>query len=120
MTQFIQDNIFQILTTIFGGSFSLAYIFERKKNKAVTKGVEAEVEMKEINNSEKVVDLYKQALDDLENRYEKKYLEISALYERKIKVLESEIKLHKRIITDLKRENSDLRRKLKDAANSTK
>ena len=117
---FIQENIGQILGYLFGAGGVFAFIFERRKNKAETKGVEADAETKEINNSGKVVDLYKQALDDLEGRYEKKYQEITALYERKIKVLESEIKLHKRIITDLKRENLELRNKLKDANNSTK
>jgi hypothetical protein len=115
---FILDNFTIILGYLFGAGGVSAFFFERRKNKAVTKGVEAEVTTKELNNSGKVVDLYKAALDDLELRYEKKYQEITALYERKIKVLESEIKLHKRIISDLKKENLELRRKLKDASNS--
>lgn len=117
---FIQENIGQILSYLFGAGGALAFIFERRKNKAVTKGVEADAEAKEIHNGGKVIDLYKQALDDLENRYEKKYQEITALYERKMKVLEDEIKLHKRVVTMLKKENTELIRQLKDANNSTK
>lgn len=115
----LTDNLALILTSLFGAGGFFAFLFERKKNKAITKGVEADADAKEINNGSKVIDLYKQALDDLENRYEKKYQEITALYERKMKVLEDEIKLHKRVVTMLKKENSELRRQLKNANNST-
>jgi hypothetical protein len=117
---FITENIALIISTIFGGGGLAAYFFERKKNNAVTKGVEADATTKEIDNGGKVIDLYKQALDDLENRYEKKYQEINSLYERKIKVLEDEIRLHKRMNTALKKENADLKRQLKDAGNNSK
>lgn len=117
---FIQENIGQILGYLFGAGGISAFIFERKKNKAETKIVEADATEKEIGNSSKVVDLYKQALDDLENRYEKKYQEVTALYERKIKVLEDEIKILNRRIIELKKENTELRTRLKNANNYSK
>lgn len=118
MVELIQGNIITIISTLFGGGGVIAYLFERRKNKAVTKGVEADANSKEIDNSSKVVDLYKTALNDLENRYEKKYKEITELYERKIKVLQDEIRLHKRYSTSLKRENTELRKRIKDGENT--
>lgn len=119
---FIQENIGQILGYLFGAGGLSAFLFERRKNTAVTKGVEADADAKEINNGTKVIDLYKEALDDLQNRYEKRYNEISemfekkyqlmrdemqqleASFERKNKLLEDEIKLKNKFISSLKRE----------------
>lgn len=119
---FFTDNFITILTTLFGGGGTLMYVLERKKNKAITKGVEADVESKEIDNGSKVIDLYKSALDDLEVRCEKKYLEMEKLYnaqnkilkeenaalekayQRKVKLLEDENKLKNKIIVSLRRE----------------
>lgn len=117
---FITNNLALIITTIFGGGSLTAYIFERKKNIAVTKGVEADVDSKDIQNGKDVVSMYKEAMDDLNHRYEKKFNDIVEMYDRKMKVLEDEIKLHKRMNTALKKENADLKRQLKDASNSTK
>lgn len=110
----------QIIPYLFGAGGVLAFIFERRKNTAVTKGVEADVDSKDIQNGKDVVSMYKEALNDLNNRYEKKFNDIVLMYDRKMKVLEDEIKLHKRMNTALKRENADLKRQLKDADNSTK
>ncbi|MCI2229591.1 hypothetical protein MC378_10465 [Polaribacter sp. MSW13] len=117
---FITDNLVLIFTTIFGGGTLTAYIFERKKNQALTKGVEADVDSKDIQNGKDVVSMYKEAMDDLNHRYEKKFNDIVEMYDRKMKVLEDEIKLHKRMNTALKKENADLKRQLRDADNSTK
>tara|TARA_B110000967_G_C18488010_1_gene365402 strand:+ start:92 stop:508 length:417 start_codon:yes stop_codon:yes gene_type:complete len=119
---FITDNIALILTTIFGGGSLTAYIFERTKNRAITKGVEADVDSKEIANSSNIINQYKDALEDLPTRYELKYLEMEKLwekkvgmlleeieqlensYQRKTKLLEDEIKLKNKFISGLKRE----------------
>lgn len=119
---FFTDNFVTILTTFFGGGSTIMYVLERKKNKAITKGVEADVESKEIDNGSKVIDLYKAALDDLELRCEKKYLEMETLYNaqnkilkeensalekaylRKVKLLEDENKLKNKIIVSLRKE----------------
>ncbi|WP_233860989.1 hypothetical protein [Tenacibaculum piscium] len=112
--QFLIDNIGQILGyTLGAGGVGMA-ILERRKNNAITKSVEADAESKEIGNGQQVVSLYKDALDDLSERYEKKYQEITSLYERKIKVLEDEIRVHKRMLTTLKKENSELRKHIKN------
>jgi predicted RNase H-like nuclease (RuvC/YqgF family) len=134
---FITDNIVLIVSTIFGGGSLTAYIFERSKNKAITKGVEADVDSKEIANSTKIINQYKDALEDLPARYELKYLEMEKLwekkvgmlleeirqlessYERKTKLLEDEIKLKNKFISSLKREirERDLEiKRLKEAA----
>ena len=117
---FITENIGLIISTLFGAGGIIGYIFERSKNKAITKGVEADVDSKDIQNGKDVVSMYKEAMDDLNHRYEKKFNDIVDMYDRKMKVLEDEIKLHKRMNTSLKRENADLKRQLRDANNSTK
>lgn len=134
---FITDNLPTILGYLFGGGTLTAYLFERKKNQAIAKGVEADVSTKEIDNSTKVIELYKNSLDDLEKRYENKYVEITTffekrvtmlteeiqhiegLYARKNKLLEDEIKLKNRFITGLKKEVADLRRQIKNAESNS-
>lgn len=61
----------------------------------------AEVASSEIDNGVKVVELYKNALDDLGSRYEKKYAHleemsknISDLFEKKEQILMKEIEYH--------------------------
>ena len=117
---YIRENIPLILSYLFGAGGIFAFIFERKKNKAVTKGVEADVHSKDIQNGKDVVFMYKEAMDDLNSRYEKKFKDIVEMYDRKMKVLEDEIKLHKRMNTALKRENADLKRQLKNEDNSNR
>jgi predicted RNase H-like nuclease (RuvC/YqgF family) len=116
MKQFLIENIMSIIATLLGGTGLAGWFFERRKRIAEANGMEAENESKEIDNGSKVVELYRSALDDLGVRYEKKFAEVVDLYERKIKVLEDEIRLHKRIISNLKKENSELRKQLKEKA----
>jgi hypothetical protein len=134
---FIVDNLALILTTIFGGGTLTAYIFERRKNKAITKGVEADVDTKEIKNTSIIITQYKEALEDLPVRYEQKYQEMAKLWEKKVgmllqeinqlensyqrksKLLEDEIKLKNKFISSLKREirERDIEiKRLKEAA----
>ncbi len=120
MINFLQEYAGQIIGYMFGAGGVFAYIFERRKNTAVTKGVEADASSKEIDNSSKVIDLYKNALDDLEKRYENKFQEIISLYDRKIRVLEDEIRLHKRLNSALKRESTEYKKRLKEIEDSSK
>ena len=117
--------IISVITTILGAGGTLGYYFERRKRMA-------DAESKEINNGQQVVNLYKQALDDLATRYETKFKEITkfyedkvalerakfkeitALYENKEKVLKAEIRTHKRYVNALKKEASDLRKQIKE------
>lgn len=75
----------------FGGWF-----FTRRKQKA-------EVTTTEIENGSKVVDLYKEALNDLPKRFEEKYVhlkemgeKIEQLFLQKEKILLQEIDYHKK------------------------
>ena len=99
--------IIAVITTVFGTGGLLGYFFERRKRMA-------DAESKEINNGQQVVNLYKETLDDLSIRYENKFNEITELYERKIQVLEDEIKAHKRLVSTLKKETTDLRRQIRE------
>lgn len=85
------DNI---IGTVIGAF--VAWFFTRKKQKADTTTVE-------IDNGSKVVDLYKEALDDLPNRYAEKYKHIEEmatavekLFEKKEQILMQEIEYQKK------------------------
>ena len=92
------------------GAFT-AWFFTRKKQAAQTDNLE-------INNSDKIIDQYKMALDDLCIRYEQKYEELSKACDRKVKVLEDEIRVHKRRYRLLKKENTELTKQLQKYKNS--
>ena len=91
-------------TAVIGGL--TGWLFTRHKQAAETKQVE-------ITNTEKLLCQYRKALDDLTERHEKKFKELEATYERKIKVLEDEIRVHKRLITAFKQEVATLKKQLK-------
>ncbi|CAA0253542.1 hypothetical protein [Tenacibaculum maritimum] len=91
--QFDVTTFGQFIPYLFGTGGVAVAIFERRKNKAITKGVEADAESKEIDNGTKVINIYKEALEDLPKQYEKKYQEITALWEIKVKMLQEEIEL---------------------------
>ncbi|PIF44936.1 hypothetical protein CLU96_1935 [Chryseobacterium sp. 52] len=91
------------------------FLFGKKKMQAEVDGLSADNEGKEIENADKLVRLYKDAIDDLGSRYELKFKEVTSMYEMKVKLLEDEINLHKRIIIQLKEENTMLRGKIKDS-----
>ncbi|MGB0869464.1 MAG: hypothetical protein ACPGSD_07690 [Flavobacteriales bacterium] len=100
------------ITTLIGAFSSAGWFFERRKRNALAESVETENEGKIIDNRAKEVDLYKAALDDLGDRYEKRFLEVEKLFKRKIQVLEDEIQLHIRAKTFLEEENKNLKLKL--------
>lgn len=106
--EFIQTHLVTILGFLGSGGFSLAYLFERRKRKAETKGIEADVDTKQIENDSKVVDLYKAALDDLPKRYEQKLREVEQMYSRQVETLKEQIKqsdeFHKKKVDLLKDE----------------
>lgn len=128
---YVLENLPTLLGYLFGAGGVFAFISERKKNKAVASGLEADADSKEIDNSSKVVDLYKEALDDLQNRYEKRYNEVAEMFEkkyqmmreemqqledsfeRKNKLLEDEIKLKNKFIASLRREIRERDAKIK-------
>lgn len=94
MFQIIQPYISEGFTAILGGF--VAWFFTRRKTSV-------EVDTTEIDNGDKVIKRYKDALDDLEVRYENKYLHleqmsknIESLFEKKEQVLTQEITYHKK------------------------
>lgn len=108
----IAPQLSLFLTTMLTGV--AGFLFGKRKLKAELEGLNAENDGKELENTDKLVSLYKSALDDLGSRYEKKFVEVTDLYDRKFKLLNDEINLLKRNITGLKSENAALRKKLKD------
>ena len=94
MLELFKDYIGQILLLI-ATTFITWFFTKRKQN--------ADVNTTEIDNGSKVVSLYKNALDDLSSRYEKKYLDvenqaknIEILFVNKEKLLLQEIDYHKK------------------------
>lgn len=106
-------NIQDWITLLFGGGSmitALGWILERKKRNEETRGLAISNESVEIENERKKVDLYQDMLNDLQSRYEAKYKEFEMMHDRKVRLLEDEIALHKRIINNLKVENEQLRK----------
>ena len=108
-------NTVDIFTALFGMGFigtAIGWIVERKKRNAETPTID-------IENRGKQIQQYKDMLDDLPMRYEKKFKEFEELYNRKIQLLEDEIAVQKRVIASLKAENSELRKKIKGYADNS-
>jgi len=113
----MKDLLIEHFGAILGalGTALVGFLFGKGRLKAEVAGMDADNEGKEIENADKLVKLYKEAIDDLGNRYEVKFKEVTAMYDSKVKLLEDEINLHKRIIAQLKEENTMLRKKIKDS-----
>ena len=91
-----------ILSAI-GGTGYFAFVFARSKYKQEVEKLKVEVlqaqktaETTDIENGGKVVILYKNALDDLGDRYEKKFQDLASLYDQKEKHLLKEIEYHQK------------------------
>ena len=94
MVELFKDYIGQILLLIVT-TFITWFFTKRKQN--------VDINTTEIDNGSKVVKLYKDSLDDLGERYQKKYLDIelqakniAILFENKEKLLMQEIAYHKK------------------------
>ncbi|GEN71566.1 hypothetical protein [Chryseobacterium lathyri] len=85
------------------------FIFGKRKLRAEVAGINADNEGKEIENADKLVKLYKEALDDLGSRYEAKFTEFSDLSDKKVLMLQQQIDFQKRINEQLKAENNLLK-----------
>lgn len=83
------------------------WIFNKKSAKEDTRA-------KVIENEIKLADAYKKQLDDLEQRYENKFVEVVQMYDRKVRMLEDEISLLNRKVKILKTENVELRKRVKE------
>ena len=116
MQEILHEHILPHIASFIGALLTglAGFIFGRKKQNAETESIEVNNDSVEIANVAKIAEVYKNTLDDLGLRYEKKFNEIISLYEQKVKLLHDEINLQKRIIEHLKEENKMLHKKLKD------
>ncbi len=105
------DYLMPIISGIFGGLGG--FFFGRGKYKAEVRGIEASNDTEIISNAISIINLYKQELNELQARNDTKFNELNNMYNDKIELLREEIKLHKRTISFLKRENASLRKKIK-------
>lgn len=97
-----------------GATSTLTWFLARKRNHAEARIKEEEANALGIANEIKFAEYYKVMLDDLGARYEKKFQEIVGMYDKKVQMLEDEIKLLKRKIFNLEKENKELLNRLKD------
>jgi hypothetical protein len=97
----LQPYISLILPAFVGGLFG--WFFTRRKYKV-------EVDGQEIGNSGAVVKLYKEALDDLPNRYEEKFENLNQLFIQKETILKEEISFLKKERDLWKRKYNELMR----------
>ena len=87
MKSFFQKYIAEFLTALIG-AFA-GWFFERKRKRA-------EVNAAKADNQQKIMDLYQEALDDLEERYEKRFAFLKAEQEAHFQTLQAEIKALKK------------------------
>ncbi|OUL63098.1 hypothetical protein [Flavobacterium sp. AJR] len=106
-----------------GGTGYFTFLFAKSKYKQEVEKLKVEVlqakqyaDTTAIENDIKLSGHYKEILDDLKNRYETRYKEFEDMMNRKVLLLEEElklkdrkIKLQQQEITELKKENRTLR-----------
>jgi len=97
MKTFIFDNWITITTAVSG---AVAWVYERNKR-------HQEVKATELSNSEKIIEMYQEALDDLGKRFE---MRIEVL-EKDIIRLNSEVLDWKGKYSSLKKQFEDYRKK---------
>ncbi|MRX40409.1 hypothetical protein GJU43_14065 [Flavobacterium sp. LC2016-23] len=115
-------NVSAFIATI-GSTGYFTFLFTRAKNRQDVEKLKIEIVQAqkaaistEIDNDIKLSGHYKEILDDLKQRYEYRYKEFEDILNRKISMLEEELKLKDRKIrlqqleiTQLKKENQQLR-----------
>lgn len=105
-----------VLTAITGTGY-FTFLFAKSKYKVEVLQAAENAETTAIDNDIKLSGHYKEILDDLKTRYETRYKEFEDLMNRKIDMLEEElklkdrkIKLQQQEIIELKRENRILKK----------
>ncbi len=107
MNELFTEPFIAFLSAILTGV--AGFIFGKRKLRAEVAGMNADNEGKEIENADKLVKLYKEALDDLGSRYELKFKEFADLSDKKVLMLEQQIDFQKSINEQLKAENNLLK-----------
>ena len=113
--------ITSILTAV-GGTGYFTFLFAKSKYKVEVLQARENAETTAIENDIKLSGHYKEILDDLKSRYEIRYKEFEDLMNRKVLLLEEElkikdrkIKLQQQEIIELKKENRILKANAKNA-----
>lgn len=111
MTQLFTEHIAPHIGAFIGAILTgiAGFAFGKKRMQAEVAGLDADNEGKEIENADKLVKLYKETLDDLGTRYETKFNELSEWSDKKVKLLQEEVDIQKRINDQLKAENTLLK-----------
>jgi len=111
----ILNNITLFLTAI-GGTGFFTFLFTKSKYQVDVLQAKENAETTAIDNDIKLSGHYKEILDDLKSRYESQYKEFEDSMNRKIELLEEEIrlkdrkiKLQQQEINELKKENKILK-----------
>ena len=119
------DNALLFITSILtaiGGTGYFTFLFAKSKYKVEVLQAKENAETTAIDNDIKLSGHYKEILDDLKSRYEIRYKEFEDLMNRKVLLLEEElkikdrkIKLQQQEIIELKKENRSLKSNAKNA-----
>ena len=119
------DNFLVYITSILtavGGTGYFTFLFAKSKYKVEVLQARENAETTAIENDIKLSGHYKEILDDLKSRYEVRYKEFEDLMNRKVLLLEEElkikdrkIKLQQQEIIELKKENRILKANAKNA-----
>lgn len=110
-----------ILTAV-GGTGYFTFLFAKSKYKVEVLQAKENAESTAIENDIKLSGHYKEILDDLKTRYESRYKEFEDAMNRKIVLLEEEIKMRDRKIKILQAEIIELKKEnrlLKSNANKS-
>jgi hypothetical protein len=75
MIQFIEQNLMSILSMVLGGGSFFAYIFERRKNIALTSQEFSKSDQEKIATADKAIDLVNKLQATMDRQYEEMILE---------------------------------------------
>lgn len=99
-----QNLIITIIGYVFGAGGLLFWFLERRKFNAEVEAVLENVNASKIDNDVKLSHHYKEILDDLKERYEKKFEEFEKMWQAKEKLMKDELSLLRKQIRNLKSE----------------
>lgn len=99
--QIITDNIFSIISSIFGGGSFLAYIFERKKTRAMTNQEIAKASQEEATALANMRASYKEFTEDMNLKYDELSNEVREL-KKKLNTVTTELDEEKKKYKNLK------------------
>lgn len=98
MIDFIQLYFREMITAMIAG-FGTWFIQRKQKHVELSQKT-AELESLKANNSQKIMDMYQEALNDLKIRYDEKFSELH----KEINILRRNVELWKEKYRDLKKE----------------